>query len=94
MDYKTETERARFELWAKSFGLKTKRAEEAYVVFQTFCAWEAWRAAVELQECEIIFEIADRSGMDLSPCKSCGQLVVSIPDGLALCKDCAEKAGE
>ena len=35
-----------------------------------------------------------RSGMDLSPCKSCGQLVVSIHDGLALCKDCAKKAGD
>ena len=33
-----------------------------------------------------------RSGMDLSPCKSCGELVICIPDGLALCKDCAEKA--
>ena len=35
-----------------------------------------------------------RSGMDLSPCKGCGESVVCIPDGLALCKDCAEKAGE
>jgi hypothetical protein len=35
-----------------------------------------------------------RSGMDLAPCKSCGQLVVCIPDGLACCKDCAEKAGK
>jgi hypothetical protein len=39
-------------------------------------------------------ELLDRSGMDLSPCKSCGGLVVCIPDGLALCKRCAEKAGE
>jgi hypothetical protein len=35
-----------------------------------------------------------RSGMDLAACKSCGQFVVCIPDGLACCKDCAEKAGE
>lgn len=94
MDYKAETERARFELWAKSFGLKTKRAEEAYVVFQTCCAWEAWRAAVEFQELEIISEIADRSGMDLSCCRQCGKTVICIPDGLALCKQCAEKAGD
>jgi hypothetical protein len=39
-------------------------------------------------------ELLDRSGMDLSPCKSCGELVICIPDGLALCKDCVEKAGE
>jgi hypothetical protein len=34
-----------------------------------------------------------RSGMDLSPCKGCGQLVVCVPDGLACCKPCAEKMG-
>lgn len=39
-------------------------------------------------------ELLDRSGMDLSPCRQCGIAVISIPDGLALCKDCAEKAGE
>jgi hypothetical protein len=39
-------------------------------------------------------ELLARSGMDLSPCKSCGQTVICIPDGLALCKDCAEKAGD
>jgi hypothetical protein len=39
-------------------------------------------------------ELLDRSGMDLSPCRKCGKTVICIPDGLALCKDCAEKAGE
>ncbi len=39
-------------------------------------------------------ELLARSGMDLSPCRKCGIAVISIPDGLALCKDCAEKAGE
>jgi hypothetical protein len=39
-------------------------------------------------------ELLDRSGMDISPCRKCGFPVISIPDGLALCKDCAEKAGE
>ena len=43
---------------------------------------------------EFFFDVIIRSGMDLSPCKSCGQLVICIPDGLALCKDCVEKAGE
>jgi hypothetical protein len=38
--------------------------------------------------------LLDRSGMDISPCRKCGIAVISIPDGLALCKDCAEKAGE
>jgi hypothetical protein len=39
-------------------------------------------------------ELLDRSGMDISPCRKCGIAVISIPDGLALCKPCAEKAGE
>jgi hypothetical protein len=39
-------------------------------------------------------ELLDRSGMDISPCRKCGIAVISIPDGLALCKDCAERVGE
>jgi len=38
-------------------------------------------------------ELLDRSGMDISPCRKCGIAVISIPDGLAFCKDCAGKAG-
>jgi hypothetical protein len=38
--------------------------------------------------------ILARSGMDLCPCRVCDEPVICIPDGLALCKDCAEKAGE
>lgn len=41
----------------------------------------------------ILIETLTRSGMDLSPCKSCGQPVVCVPDGLACCKPCAEKMG-
>jgi hypothetical protein len=39
-------------------------------------------------------ELLDRSGMDLSFCHKCGIAVISIPDGLAMCKPCVEKAGE
>ena len=39
-------------------------------------------------------DLVNRSGLDISPCRKCGVPVISIPDGLALCKDCAEKAGE
>jgi hypothetical protein len=38
--------------------------------------------------------IAEQSGMDLSLCRGCSQWVICVPDGLALCKRCAEKAGE
>jgi hypothetical protein len=34
-----------------------------------------------------------RSGFDLSPCMHCGANVICIPDGLACCEPCAEKAG-
>ena len=35
----------------------------------------------------------DRGGYDVSPCIICQELVVCIPDGLAICRQCAEKAG-
>ena len=39
-------------------------------------------------------ELVARSGLDLSPCQLCGETIICIPDGLALCKDCAGKAGD
>ena len=36
----------------------------------------------------------ENAGMDLFMCRLCECFVISIPDGLALCKRCAEKAGE
>jgi hypothetical protein len=38
-------------------------------------------------------ELLARSGMDLCPCRLCGHPVICIPDGLPLCKDCAERVG-
>ena len=35
----------------------------------------------------------DRGGYDVSPCLICQELVVCIPDGIAMCEKCAEKAG-
>ena len=35
----------------------------------------------------------DRGGYDVSACVICQELVVCIPDGLAICRQCAEKAG-
>ena len=35
----------------------------------------------------------DRGGYDVSPCMICQELVVCIPDGIAMCRQCAEKAG-
>jgi hypothetical protein len=33
------------------------------------------------------------AGMDLCPCRLCGHLVICIPDGLPICKDCLERVG-
>ena len=35
----------------------------------------------------------DCGGYDVSPCMICQELVVCIPDGLPMCRHCAEKAG-
>ena len=35
----------------------------------------------------------ERGGYDVSPCLICQELVVCIPDGIAMCRQCAEKAG-
>ena len=35
----------------------------------------------------------DRGGYDVSACMICQELVVCIPDGIAMCEECAEKAG-
>ena len=35
----------------------------------------------------------DRGGYDVSACMICQELVVCIPDGLPMCRQCAEKAG-
>lgn len=35
-----------------------------------------------------------RSSMVLTQCRVCSQSVITLGDGLALCKTCAEKAGE
>ncbi len=32
-----------------------------------------------------------RSGLDESPCKGCGETVICVPDGLPMCKKCAEE---
>ena len=37
-----------------------------------------------------LFAAIERSGFVLSPCGICGEVVVCIPDGLAMCKACAE----
>jgi hypothetical protein len=51
-----------------------------------------WVAKLQ-REIEALLKALQAGGMDIAPCKSCGQPVVCIPDGLALCRACAEKDG-
>ena len=40
---------------------------------------------------DLLHDAIDRGGYDVSPCGSCGDPVVCIPDGLPLCESCALK---
>ena len=39
-------------------------------------------------------EMIERGGFDISPCMNCGESVVCVPEGLALCRTCAAKGGD
>jgi hypothetical protein len=41
-----------------------------------------------------LFSAIERSGYVVAPCMDCGEVVVCIPDGLAMCLKCIEKAGK
>lgn len=40
------------------------------------------------------YQMIERSGFDISPCRNCGESLVCVPEGLALCKTCATKGGD
>jgi len=40
---------------------------------------------------DLLHDAIDRGGYDMSPCGSCSNPVVCIPDGLPLCEACAER---
>ena len=39
-------------------------------------------------------QMIERGGLDISPCMNCGESVVCVPEGLALCRTCAAKGGD
>jgi hypothetical protein len=43
---------------------------------------------VALWTIQEVQNVINRSDADISPCRQCGQMVVCIGDGLAICKDC------
>ena len=40
------------------------------------------------------YQMVERGGFDISPCRNCGESLVCIPEGLALCRTCAAKGGD
>ena len=53
----------------------------------------AARTVASLEASLALVAAIDRGGYDVSPCMICQELVVCIPDGLPMCRHCAEKAG-
>jgi archaellum component FlaC len=47
----------------------------------------------EIDRLNALAESISRGVFDVSPCINCGGAVVCISDGMAMCKDCAQKAG-
>lgn len=66
-----------------------KPGPTAWAYEQACKARDADRARATLLEAAI-----ERSGMDVSPCRTCGEAVVCVPDGMSsMCEKCADKAG-
>ena len=57
--------------------------------------YDDWiRCVVRKRELEIkkLKDAIDAGGMHLTLCMSCGRAVIAIPDGMAMCEECAEEA--
>jgi hypothetical protein len=54
---------------------------------------ESEEAEQPVDQYQELIDTLVRSGLDISPCTSCGLDVVCIPDGLPMCEDCAMKEG-
>ena len=67
--------------------VEVPRNRECYIDGLGESLWAALEASLAL------VAAIDRGGYDVSPCLICQELVVCIPDGLAMCRHCAEKAG-
>jgi len=48
----------------------------------------------DLERAKEIADAFSRSGLDVSPCRSCGESVICIPDGLPYCDECNEGESE
>jgi len=51
-------------------------------------SWIYKEAAVQLER---LMEAIEYGGFDLSPCSKCFRPIVTIPDGISICKNCVEK---
>lgn len=73
-------------MFAESYtcGTRRKFGEDAY---HTTCFREGLIKATD--ESNELKAAIGRGGCDLSPCMSCGQTVVCVPDGMPMCHTCA-----
>lgn len=51
--------------------------------------WWLWFLA-SLNRMLVVAEAYERSGLDVWPCSNCEKPVICFPDGMPLCKDCAD----
>jgi hypothetical protein len=73
----------------KKFGDRTVAALEVALATITVLSGDLLK--IHAENASAIDSLVKRSGFTLSPCRVCGHLVVCTPDGLALCRLCAEK---
>jgi hypothetical protein len=81
--------RDELKLIREKFGDRTVGALE--VALATIKALSDDLLKIHAENASAIDCLVKRSGFALSPCRVCGHLVVCTPDGLALCRPCAEK---
>jgi hypothetical protein len=70
--------------------LKTKADNSPDGAFYVYCQ-DALRIAAELRISGVVLHAITEGGYDLSTCVLCSKAVVCLPDGLPLCRTCAEK---
>ena len=55
------------------------------------CAWAANRIKHIEDTLQDVIDAIKTEGMDLMPCRNCGSIVLTVPEGLCLCKVCEKR---
>jgi len=82
-----------------TYGVTTERRDLTHLEWLQHLQDELLDAAVYVQRLKadpepLTPELLERSGMDVSPCRVCGDPVITIPDGMpAVCTSCEDENG-